>query len=95
MTPTNRTFIDVETGYKTRLYTSHDASKYHLIYEGQPQKIADGFEVNRWYIMTVGGHIRLSTGKTIALKFNEFYHLKDGERITHTKIEGQKKFRKI
>ena len=49
-TATQRIFTDSETGFKCRLYTSNDASKYHLIYEGQNEKIADGSEVNGFYI---------------------------------------------
>ena len=89
MTPTQRTFTDVETGHTVRLYTSHDASQWHLINE------QTGQEIKPYYLTTIGGEIRLNTGRTITVPCNQFYHLKDGEMVTHTKIEGQKKFRKI
>ena len=50
MTQTQRTFTDIETGCNYRLYTSQDASKYHLLSEGQPEIIADNCEVNGFYL---------------------------------------------
>ena len=96
MTPTQRTFTDVESGYNCRLYTSNDASKYHLIFEGQPNIIADGCEVNGFYIAAhTGAEIKLNTGKKIFVSSGQFYNLKEGEKATHRKFIGFSKFVKI
>lgn len=96
MQPTQRTFTNTETGDKTRLYTSLDGSRYHLIYEGQHNKIADGSEVNGFYISAhTGAEIKLNTGKKIFIDRGNFYHLKQGEQVTHRKFIGFSKFTKI
>jgi hypothetical protein len=96
MTPTQRTYTDVETGYNCRLHTSNDLSKYHLIYEGQHDIIANGCEVNGFYISAfTPATIRLNTKKEIHLNSGQFYHLKEGEQVTHRKFMGFKKFTKI
>lgn len=95
-TATQRTFTDVETGNNCRLYTSQDASKYHLIYEGQNDKISDGSEVNGFYISAhTGAEIKLNTKKTIFVDSGNFYHLKEGEKVTHRKFVGFSKFTKF
>ena len=95
MTPTQRTFKDVESGYNCRLYTSNDASKYHLIFEGQPNIIADGCEVNGFYIAAhTGTTIRLNTKKEIFVGSGQYYNLKEGEKVTHRKFVGFQKFTK-
>jgi hypothetical protein len=95
-TPTQRTYTDAETGYNCRLHTSNDASKFHLIYEGQGEKIADGCEVNGFYISAhTGAEIKLNTGKKIFVDRCNFYNLKEGEKVTHRKFIGFKKFTKI
>lgn len=96
MKATQRTFTDVETGHKCRLYTSADASRYHLIYEGQHQQIADGSEVNGFYIAAqTGATIRLNTKKELYVSNGQFYHLKEGEQVTHRKFIGFTKFSRI
>lgn len=96
MKSTQRTYTDVETGYNTRLYTSLDGSKFHLIYEGQHDKIADGSEVNGFYISAhTGAEIKLNTGKKIFIGMGNFYNLKQGEKVTHRKFTGFNKFSKI
>ena len=96
MKSTQRTYTDVETGYNTRLYTSLDGSKFHLIYEGQHDKIADGSEVNGFYISAhTGTDIKLNTGKKIFVNMGQFYHLKEGEKVTHRKFAGFLKFTKV
>lgn len=95
MNPTQRTYTDAETGHNTRLYTSLDNSKFHLIYEGQ-KDIADGTEVNGFYISAhTGAEIKLNTGKKIFIDRGNFYHLKEGEKVTHRKFIGFSKFIKI
>jgi hypothetical protein len=95
-TATQRTYTDVETGHNTRLYTSNDASKYHLIYEGQHKEIADGCEVNGFYLMAfTDGEIKLNTGRRIALNTGNFYNLKKGEKVVSRKFAGMKNFTKI
>lgn len=96
MQSTNRTFTDVEKGYKCRLYTSQDASTFHLIYEGQHDKIADGSEVNGFYLCAhTGVTIKINNKKIVQLDMGQFYHKKEGEVITHKKYTGFKKFTKI
>jgi len=96
MQPTKRTYTDIETGYNTRLYTSLDGSKYHLIYEGQNDKIADGSEVNGFYISAhTGAEIKLNTGKKIFVHNGSFYQLKENEQVTHRKFVGFDKFTKV
>ena len=96
MQPTQRTFTDIETNYKCRLYTSNDASKYHLIYEGQQEKIADGSEVNGFYICAhTPITIKTNKGNEIKLSTNNFYHLKENEIVTHKKYAGFSRFTKI
>lgn len=92
---TNRTFTDIETGYKTRLYTSLDASKYHLIFEGQQEKIADGCEVNGFFAAIHSGiEIKINGSKKIYIPNGCFYNLKEGEIITHKRYDGFTKFTK-
>lgn len=96
MEPSKRIYTNVETGNRYRLYTSNDASKYHLLAEGQLEKIADGSEVNGFYIAAhIGAHIKLNTGKTIFVNSGEFYNLKEGEQVTHRKFVGFSKFTKL
>jgi len=96
LTPTQRTYTDIETGYTTRLHTSHDASQYHLIYEGQNDKIADGSEVNGFYLAAhTSVIIKLNTGKKIPVSSGSFYHLKENEKVTHRKFTGFTKFSKV
>jgi hypothetical protein len=96
MQPTQRTYTDAETGLNTRLYTSLDGSKFHLICEGQPDIIADGSEINGFYIAAhTGAEIKLNTGKKIFISCGSFYHLKEGEQVTHRKFVGFSKFTKL
>ena len=96
MQATQRTFKDVETGYNFRLYTSQDASKYHLIAEGQHDKMADGCEVNGFYISShTGVTIKINNSKLVKLNTGQFYNLKEDEKITHKKFVGFSKFTKI
>ena len=96
LTETNRTFIVVETGYKTRLCTSNDASKYYLIFEGQPEKIANGSEVNGFFLAAHSGvEIKINNRKIVKVPMGYFYSLKENEVITHKKYDGFSKFTKI
>ena len=96
MEATNRTFTDVETGYKCRLYTSQDASKYHLIYEGQSNFITDGSECNGFYICAhTPVTVKTSLKQIVKLNTGEFYHFKQDEQITHKKYAGFTKFTKL
>lgn len=87
---TKRTYRNTETGENARLYASLDYSKFHLIYE-------DGNEVNgAFYIAAhTGAEIKLNTCKKIFVNSGEFYHLKEGEKVTHRKFIGFKRFLKI
>ena len=96
MQATKRVYTDIESGMSCRLYTSNDASKFHLIYEGQNEAIADGSEVNGFYISAhTGAEIKLNTKKKIFVDRGNFYHLKDGEIVTHRKFVGFSKFTKL
>jgi hypothetical protein len=95
MESTSRTFKDVENGHICRLYTSKDRSVYHLIYEGQDEIIADGSEVNGFYLLAhTGGIIRLNNKKELKLNAGQFYSLKESERVTHVKYVGFSRFTK-
>ena len=96
MEATQRTFTDIETGYNFRLYTSQDASQYHLIAEGQHEKIADGCEVNGFYICAhTGVTIKTNLGSIIKLSPSNFYNFKESEVITYKKFTGFSRFTKI
>ena len=70
--------------------------KHHLIYEGQHEKIADGCEVNGFYISAhTGAEIKLNTGKKIFVDRLEFYNCKEGEKVTHRKFIGFSRFSKL
>ncbi len=89
MQPTQRTYTDVETGVNFRLFTSNDASKFHLINEEQG-------EIKAFYISAhTGAEIKLNTGKLKFVDRGEFYSLKEGEKVTHRKFIGFTKFAKI
>lgn len=96
-TATNRTYTNTETGYTCRLYTSQDASRFHLIYENNPPEApADGSEVNGYYLAAhTGAEIKLNTGKTVKVGSGEFYNLKEGEQAISRKFTGFSKFTKI
>lgn len=96
MQETNRIFTDVETNLVCRLYTSCDASKYHLIFEGQPDIIADGCEVNGFYVAPFAPvHIKVNNSRELYLEAGQFYNLKEGERVTHRKFITAKRYSKI
>jgi hypothetical protein len=96
MERTSRTFEDVENGHICRLYTSKDRSVYHLIYEGQDEIIADGSEVNGFYLLAhTGGVIRLNNKKEVELQAGQFYNLKESEKATHIKYVGFTRFTKL
>lgn len=87
MIRTNRTFTNAETGKEYILFTSQDASKYHLIGEEEIK----AFYISAHYSQT----IKLNTGKVVSLGAGTFYELKDGEKVTHQKIAGRNKFTKV
>lgn len=97
MTPTKRTYTDVETGYNCRLFTSQDASKYHLIYEANgPEAPADGSEVNGFYIAAhTGATIKTNLGKQIFVNSGQFYCYKAGEQVIARKFVGFNRFTKV
>ena len=96
MQATKRTFTCAETNNICRLYTSNENSRYHLIYEGQHEKIADGSEVNGFYLLAhTGGTLKINNKKQVDLNMGQFYHLKEGETVTHIKYCGFNKFTKL
>lgn len=96
MTPTNRTFTEVGTNFNYRLYTSKESSVYHLIAEGQHEQIADGCEVNGFYLLAhTAGTIKINGKTQIKLNMGQFYNLKEGEKVTHVKYLGFDKFKKL
>jgi hypothetical protein len=97
MQPTQRTYTNVETKYKCRIYTSLDGSKFHLIYEDNDSNApSKGSEVNGYYIAPhTGATIKLNTGKQIFVNSGEFYNYKEGENATHRKFIGFTKFTKL
>lgn len=96
MTPTNRIFRNVENGHECRLYTSKDNSQYHLIYEGQHDIIADGCEVNGFYLLAhTGATVKVNSKKQVKIGMGEFYNLKENEKVTHIKYTGFDRFTKL
>ena len=88
MSPTQRTYTDIETGKRFRMYTNHDHDIFKLI--------CDGEEVGRFFACAFDSvTVRLNTGREISLSSGQFCSLKDGELITHKRYAGFKKFTKI
>lgn len=86
---TERTFTNVETGNRCRLYIT-ESDQYRLIAEGNEQH-----EVKRFYISAhTAAAIRLNTKAEIYVERGTFYNLKEGEIVTHRKFVGFNKFTK-
>lgn len=93
---TERTFTDIETGYKFMQWQNPETHQIKLLAEGQPDKIPNRAQPSNFYASNFPQDIKLNTGKIIALKPQTFYSIKKGEIVTHRKIEGlHKKFVRI
>lgn len=97
MTKTQRVFSDVETGFKWSLYQD-ETDNFHLIMD-EPQGYSApsiGSEVNGFYICAhTACTIRLNTKTDVELPTGTFYNMKEGEKITHKKFIGFKRFTKV
>lgn len=95
MNATNRIFSDVETGEKFRLHVHPETHDFALISDGS-EKLAKGCEVNGFFICShCHIEIKLSTEnkpKIVSLNTTQFYNVKFGEKITHKKYAGFKRF---
>lgn len=97
MHQTQRSYQDVETGHKFNLWMDN-ADNFHLIAGPQQSEGAptEGTEINGFYISAHSGvTIKLNGKKQIKMDIGQFYHLKEGEQITHKKFTGFSKFTKI
>lgn len=96
--PTNRKVKNVISGDIFRLYNDPNGSVFRLISDSDDNngRIAGGSEVNGFYlVMNAGVTIKINGSKTIKLGPGEFYNLLDGEKITHKKYVGSKRFSKV
>jgi hypothetical protein len=93
-TETQRKFKEVDTSLIYTLYQNQNTKSYKLIFEDNknPADPVNGTEINGFYLTCIGIDLKLNTGKTIKLQTNEFYNLKEGEKITHVKRVNHKKF---
>ena len=91
---TQRTFKDIEDNENFNLYIDNEKHNYALISEGS-EKYANGTSVNGFYICAhTSVDIKINNSKVINLPTGYFYNIKEGERITHKKFCGFKKFTK-
>lgn len=93
--PSQRTFEDVESNERFRLYVNTETDTYRLVSDGS-EKFAGGTEVNGFYIAShTPTQIKLNTKKVISLNSGQFYTLKEGEVVTHRKFCGFNRFSKV
>ena len=96
--PTNRIFKDIQNDYPFRLHYDVDNGEYALITD-KPLKSSDhaeGTTVNGWYLAAHSGvQIKINGKKVIKLFAGSFYNLKEGEKVTHKKYTGFKRFSKV
>ena len=84
-----RSYSNKETGQIFTLYTDSDKHTHHLI-------DSKGNEAKPFYVCAFDSvQIKINNSKIISLSMGEFYHLKEGEKATHKKYAGFKKFSKI
>lgn len=98
MTPTQRTYKDVETGDVFRLYSDQTTGSFKLISDptDDPMAMAGGTEVNGFYICShSGAAIKINGKRIVKVPQGSFYNLKEGEQATHQKYTGLNQFRKI
>lgn len=89
MNPTQRTYTDIETGEIYTLYSDDRTHQICLIAES-------GKKPKGFYICAHSGMtIKIDNKKQIELTNGTFYNVKEGERITHKKYIGFKRFSKL
>lgn len=92
MRPTQRTYTNVETGRRYRLFNDSCTGAMELRAEDEVQEVLNGAV----YLCAFDSvTIRLNNDKRISLGHSEFYALKPGEKVTHQKFAGFKNFRRI
>ncbi len=93
---TQRNYRDVETDVKYSLFINPQTHEYKLIITEKNEKYAIGTEANGFYICScTPAEIKLNNNKVVKVNSGEFYNLKEGEKVTHHKFCGFKKFVKI
>lgn len=91
---TKRSYTNVETGELYDLWHDSNTDVYKLISPGS-NNLAKGTEANGWYLSTsFDVIIKIDRTKEIELKIGQFYNLKEGEKVTHKKYLGFKRFSK-
>lgn len=88
MRPTQRLYTDINTSINYRLYTD-DKQNYRLINLSKPEP------TNFYLCAHTGATIKTSSGKEVQLDMGTFYSLKSGEKVTHIKYTGFKRFTKL
>ena len=95
MIATNRIYTDSGTGEKFRLHRNETNHDFSLISDGS-KKLAKGTKVNGFYLCTFDAvSIKINNSRIVNLGMGEFYNLQEGEKVTHKKFAGFKKFRKV
>jgi len=98
MRATQRVLTDVETGDKFRLHYCDETHQPSLKSDPtkNPTGMAGGTEVNGFHLtMAFDLSIKINNHKIIALAPMQFYSLKEGEEVTHTRMDGfNKRFKK-
>ena len=96
--PTNRSFTNIETGKKFRLYMDENR-EFALIYESNKNNMdmANGTSVNGWYLSAhTSIDVKINNSKIVKIPNGSFYNLKEGETVTHSRYSGmQKNFKKV
>lgn len=91
---TQRSFKDVESSEIFNLFMDSDTHEFKLISDGS-KKYAKRTEVNGFYICAhTSCTIKINGKKQVELPMGKFYNLKEGEKITHKKYCGFKRFSK-
>lgn len=85
-----RTYTDIETNKKYDVYVNESTHEKYLI-DSENNELKKQFYACAFDSVT----IKLNTGKTIDLSFNNMYVCKEGESIIGRKFVGFKHFSKI
>lgn len=98
MRPTQRSYSDIETNEKWN-YQVNDVTGDHCLkmveYQGE-LATALGTECHSFYACGFDSvTIKINNKKEVKLSTGDFYTIKEGEKITHKKYAGFKRFTKL
>lgn len=92
---TNRYFYDIETNEVCDLWMDNITHEFKLVHRGSEDTVK-GSEVNGFYICAHSSvTIKINGKRQVHLQMGTFYHIKEGEKVTHKKYPGFKKFTKV